>query len=90
MTTMLPLGASNSGGLFLEASQINHSCQSNAQHTWNDDLGHLTVHAVRDIDADHKITISYIRGVSLDYAERQRNLMDAFSFACACELCSLH
>lgn len=89
ITNMLPLGVSDSGGLFLEASRINHSCQPNAQHAWNDDLGHLTVHALRDIEADREITISYISGVSPGYAERQRHLMDAFSFACACELCSL-
>lgn len=89
MTNMLPLGASNSGGLFLEASRINHSCQPNAQYAWNDDLGHLTVYALCDIDTNHEITISYISGVSLGYAERQRHLMEAFSFACICELCSL-
>jgi hypothetical protein len=89
ITNMLPLGASNSGGLFLEASRINHSCQPNAQHAWNDNLGHLTIHALRDIEADREITISYISGVSPGYAERQRRLMDAFSFGCACELCSL-
>lgn len=89
ITNMLPLGVSNNGGLFLEASRINHSCQPNAQHAWNDDLGHLTVHALRDIEANREITISYISGVSPGYAERQRHLMDVFSFACACELCSL-
>ncbi|KAE9367180.1 SET domain-containing protein [Stipitochalara longipes BDJ] len=89
ITNMLPLGESNGGGLFLKASRINHSCQPNAQHAWNDVLGHLTVHALRDIEADDEITISYISGVSPGYAERQRHLMDAFSFSCACELCSL-
>jgi hypothetical protein len=88
-TNMLPLGDSNSGGLFLEASRINHSCQPNAQHTWNDDFGQLTVHALRDIEADSEITISYISGISPGYAERQRHLMNTFSFACSCELCSL-
>ena len=89
ITNMLPLGASDSGGLFLEASRINHSCRPNAQHAWNDYLGQLTVHALRDIEAGREITISYISGVSPGYAERQRHLMDAFSFGCACELCSL-
>jgi hypothetical protein len=41
---MLPLGGSNSGGMFLEASRINHPCQPNTQHTLNDERGHLTVH----------------------------------------------
>lgn len=89
VTNVLSLGTSDGGGLFLEASRINHSCQPNAHHVWNDDLGHLTVHALRDIEADCEITISYISGVSLGYAKRQRYLMDAFSFACAYELCSL-
>jgi len=88
-TNVLPLGKSNSGGLFLEASRINHSCQPNAQHAWNDSLGHLTVHALHDIEADREITISYISGISSGYVERQRHLMNVFSFACACELCSL-
>ena len=89
ITNILPLGGSNNGGLFLEASRINHSCQPNAQHAWNDDLGHLTVHALRDIEADREITISYISGVSPGFVERQRHLMNAFSFTCVCELCSL-
>ncbi|KAI9764032.1 MAG: hypothetical protein M1840_008908 [Geoglossum simile] len=89
ITNILPLGGSDSGGLFLEASRINHSCQPNTQHTWNGDLGHLTVHALRDIEAGREITISYISGVSLGHAERQHHLMDGFSFTCACELCSL-
>ncbi|RDW68634.1 hypothetical protein BP5796_09291 [Coleophoma crateriformis] len=89
ITNMLPLGESNDGGLFLEASRINHSCQPNAQHTWNDDLSHLTVHVLRDIEADCEITISYISGVSPGFVERQRHLMNAFSFTCICELCSL-
>jgi hypothetical protein len=63
-TNMLPLGASDgSGGLFLEASRINHSCQPNAQHTWNASLGRLTVHALRDIEAGREITISYMSSV---------------------------
>lgn len=88
-TNMLPLGGSNSDGLFLEASRINHSCQPNAQHAWNNNLNDLTVHALCDIEVDREITISYIGGVSLGCIERQCHLMDAFSFACMCELCSL-
>lgn len=67
---MLPLGASHSGGLFLKASRINHSCQPNAQHARNDILGHLAVHALRDIETDCEITISHISGVSMVHAER--------------------
>ena len=90
-TNMLPLTGNNdgNGGLFLEASRINHSCRPNAQHTWNAGLSCITVHALHDIETSCEITISYTSGVSLGYAERQRYLRDGFSFSCACELCSL-
>ena len=87
-TNMLPLAGDN-GGLFLKASRINHACRPNAQNAWNDDGGFLTIHALRDIDAGSEITISYTSGVPMAYTERRRHLREAFSFVCACELCSL-
>ncbi|KAF7546917.1 hypothetical protein G7Z17_g8094 [Cylindrodendrum hubeiense] len=90
-TNMLPLAGNDSGngGLFIKASRINHSCQPNAQQMWNSSLSSLTVHALDDIQTGDEITISYISGVSMGYIERQRYLMDGFSFFCACGLCSL-
>jgi hypothetical protein len=85
---MLPLAGDN-GGLFFKASRINHACRPNAQNAWNDDGGFLTIHALRDIDAGSEITISYTSGVAMAYTERRRHLREAFSFVCACELCSL-
>jgi hypothetical protein len=50
-TNVLPLGSgARKGGLFLQASRINHSCRRNAQNTWNADLERLTIHALRDIE----------------------------------------
>jgi SET domain len=88
-TNVLPLGSrARSGGLFLEASRINHSCRHNAQNTWNENIGRLTIHALRDIEAGQEITISYLASTS-EYAERQRFLKEKFKFECKCELCSL-
>ncbi|KAJ5100809.1 SET domain-containing protein [Penicillium angulare] len=89
-TNALPLEGSNkaSSGLFLEASRINHSCRHNAQNTWNENIGELTIHALRDIDAGQEITISYLAGTS-DFVERQLRLKETFKFTCKCELCSL-
>jgi len=88
-TNVLPLGSSaRSGGLFLEASRINHSCRHNAQNTWNENIGELTIHALRDIEAGQEITITYLASTS-EYAERQRFLKEKFKFECQCELCSL-
>jgi SET domain len=88
-TNVLPLGSSaSSGGLFLEASRINHSCRHNAQNTWNENIGQLTIHTLRDIEAGQEITISYLASTS-EYADRQRFLKESFKFECKCELCSL-
>ncbi|KAF4894958.1 SET domain-containing protein 5 [Colletotrichum fructicola] len=88
-TNALPLGSgAREGGIFLEASRINHSCRHNAQNTWNADRGQLTVHALRDIDDGEEITISYL-GASENYSSRQSRLKESFGFTCACELCTL-
>ncbi|KAM0252572.1 hypothetical protein ACHAQJ_007655 [Trichoderma viride] len=87
-TNALPLGSeAHEGGIFLEASRINHSCQHNAQNTWNANLGRITIHALRDIEEGQEITISYL-GSTMEYAERQRLLKEKFHFDCGCELCS--
>lgn len=88
-TNVLPLGSNaRSGGLFLESSRTNHSCRHNAQNTWNESIGCLTIHALRDIEEGQEFTISYLASTP-EYAERQRSLREKFKFDCNCELCSL-
>jgi SET domain len=88
-TNVLPLGSkARFGGLFLEASRINHSCRHNAQNTWNENIGRLTIHALRDIEVGQEITITYLASTA-EYVERQHFLKEKFKFACTCELCSL-
>ncbi|KAK0624286.1 hypothetical protein B0T14DRAFT_565569 [Immersiella caudata] len=88
-TNVLPLGSdSRSGGLFPIASRINHSCRHNAQNTWNEKIGRLTIHALRDIEQDEEITICYLPTTG-PYEERQQHLSATFKFTCTCELCSL-
>ena len=88
-TNVLPLGSGAlEGGLFLEASRINHSCSHNAQNTWNANLNQLTIHTFKDVEKGEEITISYLDG-SESYTARQLSLKNNFGFHCACELCSL-
>jgi len=87
-TNALPLGTSASeGGLFPEASRINHACVPNCQHTWNDNIGEETIHAVRHISKGEEITISYADTGTFE--SRRRHLKKSFAFDCTCELCSL-
>lgn len=88
-TNVLPLGSeAREGGLFLIASRINHSCRNNAQNTWNENIGCITIYAVQDIEPGQEITITYLAQAA-PYTERQRYLKDKFFFDCACALCSL-
>jgi hypothetical protein len=85
-TNVLPLGSkASSGGLFPEASRINHSCRHNSQNTWNENIGWLTIHAIKE---GEEITITCL-AITSEYADRQRFLKEKFKFDCKCELCSL-
>jgi hypothetical protein len=87
-TNALPLGTTASeGGLFPEASRINHACVPNCQHTWNDSIGEETIHAVRSITKGEEITISYADTGTFE--NRRRHLKKSFAFDCTCKLCSL-
>jgi hypothetical protein len=87
-TNALPLGTDASeGGLFPEASRINHACLPNCQYTQNDNIGEETIHAVRLISKGEEITISYTdKG---PFESQRRSLKNLFGFDCTCELCSL-
>ena len=88
-TNVLPLGSdAREGGLFLTGSRINHSCRNNAQNTWNEKIGCITIHAVQGIEEGQEVLITYL-GQAAPYAERQQTLRDKFFFDCKCELCSL-
>ena len=87
-TNALPLGpGAIAGGIFLQASRINHACLPNCEHTWNGSIGEETIHAVREISQGEEITISYsYTGPS---KSRRRHLQNKFGFDCTCSLCSL-
>jgi hypothetical protein len=76
------------GGIFLEASRLNHACDNNAQKSWNENIKRHTIHAIRDIPAGDEITITYL-GTLRNREERQKALRDKFGFTCKCRLCSL-
>ncbi|KAF2446333.1 hypothetical protein P171DRAFT_257552 [Karstenula rhodostoma CBS 690.94] len=78
----------DSASVCLVASRINHACDANAQHTWNDKLDKIMVHALRNIAEDEEITTNYM-GREHTRQERQEQLKEIYKFECSCELCSL-
>jgi hypothetical protein len=88
-TNALPLGSdATTGGIFLDSSRINHSCNPNAQNTWNENLQKLTIHAIQDIAKGEEITIFYLTA-RRNRSARLHALQTDFHFTCSCSLCSL-
>ncbi|KAG9503786.1 hypothetical protein J7337_003743 [Fusarium musae] len=87
-TNALPCGpGSIVGGVYPTICLINHSCLPNSHQNWNNEAGHETIHAIRQIKAGEEITISYVEGGPSN--ERRPMLKKSFGFDCACYLCSL-
>lgn len=72
----------------IEASRINHACDNNSMHCWNENLGQVTVYAIRDIETEEEITTNYV-GRGLTRQERQTELQDTYQISCVCGICSL-
>jgi hypothetical protein len=88
-TNGLPLGVDGlAGGIFLEASRINHSCDPNANASWNDNLEQLTIHAAKDIAEGEEVTIYYLSHRA-NRTLRHTVLQEEMRIFCACSLCSL-
>ncbi|KAF5672045.1 SET domain-containing protein [Fusarium heterosporum] len=85
-TNGLPMDSGS--GIFLAACRINHACDNNAQKGWNKKTERHTVHALRDIDENEEITITYL-GALYNRRTRHEALLDKFRFNCTCGLCSL-
>lgn len=76
------------GGVFVEASRINHACDNNSQKHWNERIKRHTIHAIRDIAVGEEITVTYL-GTLRKREMRQEKLQASFGFRCICDLCSL-
>ncbi|KAG6131480.1 hypothetical protein E4U12_003647 [Claviceps purpurea] len=87
-TNFLCLTKSGDLAIFQEACRINHDCESNTFHYWNDNIKRHTVHATRDIQSGEEITISYVSSMMKYYARRE-TLRQSFKFTCWCRPCSL-
>lgn len=74
-------------GVFENAARLNHSCSPNAYYHWNETIGRLTVHAVRDINKGEEITIHYHLVLESLVARQQRHML-AFRFVCQCGVCT--
>lgn len=73
--------------IFRNICRINHSCVPNSQGNFNTAIGCFTVHAVRPIDNEEEITISYLEEHGATRDSRQTRLFHGYGFTCNCPIC---
>ena len=73
--------------LFRDICRVNHSCVPNGQGNFNKGIGKFTIHAVRPIDNEEEITISYLDEHGAPKHSRQSKLSDGYGFDCSCPIC---
>ncbi|XP_070210003.1 histone-lysine N-trimethyltransferase SMYD5-like isoform X2 [Littorina saxatilis] len=76
-------------GLFELQSTCNHSCTPNAEINFLHGDHTLTLMALKDIEPDEEICISYLDECSLERSRhsRQNILRENYLFNCSCQLC---
>mmetsp|Transcript_8184 Transcript_8184/g.11801 ORF Transcript_8184/g.11801 Transcript_8184/m.11801 type:complete len:272 (+) Transcript_8184:49-864(+) len=91
-TNSVKLTGSNAseGGVFPIMCRMNHSCDPNVQHHWDEQLELLFLFATRDIQKGDELYCSYGQFHAHQATqERRDHLMSNFGFHCLCEKCKL-
>ena len=78
------------GTIYLKFSNLNHSCNPNAEMTELDNEAHSKLVAIRPIAKGEEVFISYL-GLPQDGSKSQRALMmrECYGFECSCSICKL-
>uniref|UniRef100_A0A7N6FHJ4 [histone H3]-lysine(4) N-trimethyltransferase n=1 Tax=Anabas testudineus TaxID=64144 RepID=A0A7N6FHJ4_ANATE len=71
-------------GLYPSLSLLNHDCRPNCVMVFEG--AKLQLRAIRDINPEEELSISYIETLSLT-EDRQRQLEDQYHFTCHCQRC---
>jgi hypothetical protein len=76
--------------IFRNISRTNHSCVPNSQGNFNTAIGKFTIHAVKAIESDEEITLSYLDEHGALRDARQARLYDHYGFMCQCPICDMN
>ena len=73
--------------VFGEICRINHSCVPNTQGNFNFAIGCFAIHAIRGIEREEELTISYLDEHAAARDSRQSRLLQSYGFTCGCSAC---
>lgn len=79
--------ASCGSAIYLVSSLFNHSCTPNVEPSFPYNNHIIEMKALRDIQKNEHLCISYIDSVNLSYEDRQQKLFHGYGFQCQCEKC---
>lgn len=86
-TNAIPLGSGSSAGdIFIQCSRFNHSCTANAAYHWDANQKRERVFAIREINPEEEIVVSYLSEDvwALPTKERKARILQEFGFQCRC------
>ncbi|EME45404.1 hypothetical protein DOTSEDRAFT_52689 [Dothistroma septosporum NZE10] len=73
--------------IFNEICRLNHACVPNCQGNYNQELDAFTIHAVKPIQENEELTISYLSEHGALKESRQGRLRQQYGFLCDCPAC---
>lgn len=76
----------NGAAVFPHAARFNHSCNPNANFTWNATIQKETVHTIHDVKAGDELTFSYC-DMTKEKTLRAWELKH-YGFVCDCRACT--
>lgn len=75
--------------VFPRISRFNHDCRPNAHYYFDKATMTQYVNAIRKIEKDEEILVSYTDGEMFSH-ERKAAIMDSWGFECDCSICRQH
>lgn len=72
--------------VFVITSRFNHSCAANCTHTWNSNLGMMTVQTDGKVSCGEELTVAYSNYCTDSWRVRQDALKIKYNFSCHCEV----
>ena len=79
----------NTQAVFRDICRLNHSCVPNTQGNFNTAIGRFTIHALRPIEEEEQITVSYLELHGAVKDVRQALLWNSYGFNCDCPACDM-
>ena len=73
--------------IFPRIARLNHECVPNAQANFNDKAEAMHVHAIRDIEPDEEVTLSYLDDAGEMTRAQRQDKLTSYGFECGCPVC---